>query len=138
MTRDDPAGVTSQVTDILMANGSFYRKAPDDERLYLIDLAALGTLAYSIIEFAANVFGAVLPVAGGIRWAYIKYFPRETTADRPADAPKEGALPKLPPGELKNRLERLKLNTQDPHVRGQLENDVTNILRVSRLADCRG
>ena len=128
MARDDPSGVTSQVTDILMTNASFYRQTPDDEKLYLIDLAVLGTLAYKIIEFAANVFGAVLPVAGGIRWAYVKYFPRETAADRPADASKEGPPPAVPPGELKGRLEQLKLDTEDPHVRGQLEDDVTNIL----------
>ena len=129
MTRDDSAGVTSQVTDILLTNGSFYRQTPDDEKLYLIDLAALGLLAYKIIEFAANVFGAVLPVAAGIRWAYVKYFPGETAADRPTDASKEGPPPALQPVELKARLEQLKLNAEDPQVRGQLEGDVTKILQ---------
>jgi hypothetical protein len=122
----DTDNVTSQITDLLLPNGSFYRGSPDDKNLYLIDLVALGALALKIMEVASNIFGTVLPIAAGARWAYKKYLGDDTKPALDATPAPKGILP---PGELKASLERVKVNAQDPAVRGQLEADVAKILQ---------
>ncbi len=87
MGQEDSSGIRAGVTGLLMANSSFYRESPDDEALHLIDPVTIGALAYKIIEFAANVFGAALPLIAGGRWAYKKYFRGKAA---PAESPRAG------------------------------------------------
>ena len=119
----------SAVKQLLVSNGSFYRAAPEDKSLYMLDLVVLGKLAYTIIEFAANVFGAFGPVIVGGRWVYKRYWKPDAPAHTAGDDKVAGppAL-KTSPAELQARLQALRSNLQDEAVRTQLQGDVRELL----------
>ena len=128
MGQEDSSGLKSDVTGILMANSSFYRESPDDEGLYLLDPVTIGALAYKIIEFAANVFGATLPLIAAGRWAYKKYLRGKAAPAEPLRAGEQVAPKAMIQVELRVSLERLKSNAQHPDIRRGLADDVRMIL----------
>lgn len=129
MKQDGLNDLKECVSDILLPNGSFYRKSPEEESLYLVDAVEIGTLAYQIIQFAANVFGAALPLIAGSHWLYRKYFPnKKNLLPHVSDSNEEQMLRMQQQADLEAKLDQLQRNVKDPHICLQLSEDITKIL----------
>lgn len=131
MIQDDHEKLRDDVTEILLANGSFYRTSPRDKNLYWLDAVVIGQFAYEIIQFAANVFGAAIPLVAGSRWVYKKYFGDSASQEPPGQSDEQPSTlpPQLGDVELRGRLEQLRVNVRDPGVRQQLLDDLKGILQ---------
>jgi hypothetical protein len=121
----------SDVVDVLLDNGSFYRESPKDDALHLVDAEAIGKLAYLLVQYAANIFGATLPILVAGKWAYKKYFADSLpiTATGSGGAQSKDLEPKvLSDTDLRVRLVNLKTNLQNEKLRAELTNDFRRIL----------
>lgn len=112
----------TQIEEVLLRNSSFYRASPEDETLYLLDVAALATFTYQILEYAATIFGATLPIIQAGRWAYGRL------SDKKAGTTPAAARTELTDTELRERLVRLRDNLKDGSLRAELAGDIRQIL----------
>jgi hypothetical protein len=118
-----------QINEILLKNSSFYREGPEDTALHLVDFVAIGSLAYQIIQYAANIFGATLPVIGGVTWAYKKFSAKHEPSTQPKTATDDQvSVPVLNAAELRQRLELLRRNAENETLRGEMISHVKQIL----------
>ena len=129
MKQDNLNGLEDSISEVLLSNSSFYRESPDDESLYYIDIAPIGALAYEIIKFAANVFGASLPLIASTLWLYKKYFPRAPSADSNLSGKsEETAQLAIEQTNIEEKLDNLRSNAKDPDIRQRLAEDIEKIL----------
>ena len=131
MKKIDHSKVIAQIEDILVPNASFYRNSPHDENMYLLDFSIVTKLAYELIQYAADIFGAALPLIGIGRWAYRKYFlDASPPPTRHESASRETAQESIviQGNELKDRLSQLYTNLLDQNLQEKLCDDIRRIL----------
>jgi hypothetical protein len=119
-----------QINEILLKNSSFYRTSPEDTALYLVDFTVIASLTYQIIQYAANIFGAALPVIGGLTWAYKKFLARPDSNPQSKTVSEDDrvAFPALNATELGRRLEALRGDAQNETLRTELISHIEQIL----------
>jgi len=123
------ANLEVSISEVLLPNASFYRESPNDESLYYIDIATVGALAYEIMQFAANVFGATIPLVAGGRWLYKKYFSNESPTDSYSPDNSENLLSApIDKDNVKEKLDNLRHHGRDPEIRENLTQDIEKIL----------
>ena len=112
----------THIGEIINSNGSFYRQNEEDETLYYIDPATLAKLAYDIIQYAANIFGAIQGGIAATRWIKNKLKDKKKQTPYLLDDKKDE-------GEISKQIPILKENLKNAELKSELKTDVENILQ---------
>jgi hypothetical protein len=127
---EDTRLLQERIRGVLVRNSSFYSEGPDDKALYLTDLTSIGSLSYTILDYASTVFGAVLPVVSGVSWLLARRQRSHSTpvAVTGSERAATGAIQDVSAEEFRRRLHNLRTRMADPKLESTLKANVAAIL----------
>lgn len=117
MKEDSLTQLQTNIEEIINPNMSFYRDSPEDETLYYIDPSTIAKVAYVIIQYAANIFGAIQGFIAAGRWISSRAKKKEARKELVID----NSL-------LQARIKTLKANLADTNLRSELKKDIQQML----------